>query len=60
MDYKKIYQEAYPDNDPDWLEKLDRYRYETVIPDDIDEEKALDDLYDLNNRTLREVLYEAL
>lgn len=62
IDYAQAYEEAYPGNGHDWLLALPGYKRlldETVIPDTVNDDTlvlVLSDLYQINNRSLVEVL----
>jgi hypothetical protein len=57
--YEALYKKAYPSGSNGWLRDLERnYTAETIIPQNIDPKLMLSDLYDINNRSLVEVLSE--
>jgi hypothetical protein len=57
-DYIDLYRAAHssPDCDASWIKDLERFSKETVIPKTIDPRLLLEDLYQINNRSLCELL----
>jgi len=63
IDYYKLLKDSYPDVEmsrKDFMEWIEEVRGETVIPDEIDRKKVLDDLEDINYHSLLEKLNDML
>lgn len=60
LDYKALYTEVYQDHDginfsADWIDALDRYEVETIIPNEVSTQTLkllLDDLGEINNHSM--------